>query len=162
MKTKNIGLVLGIFTALLWFSCTQNAVSNQEPPEHPKQFDWLVGNWQRTNDAEGKETYEQWQSLSATQYQGLGFTLEAGDTVFKEDLLLVQREGNWYFEVRGVNEKATIFPLTQMDSISFQCENPENEFPKIIHYSREGAGLKAVISADDFELPFYFEAIEAN
>ncbi|MEM6343952.1 MAG: DUF6265 family protein [Bacteroidota bacterium] len=124
-----------------------------------EQFDWLLGEWQRTNDDPGKETFEQWQKLDSTHYQGLGFTMQAGDTVFKEDLRLVQREQQWYFEVRGVNEKPTLFPLTQMDPLSFQCENPENEFPKIIQYEIEGVQLKAVISDGKTEIPFYFDKL---
>ena len=74
----------------------------------------------------------------------------------------LQREAKWYFEVRGVNEQPTIFPITQKDSLSFQCENPDNEFPKIIRYALDGKQLKALISDGTMEIPFYFEPKEEN
>ncbi|MEL7530957.1 MAG: hypothetical protein AAFN10_06605 [Bacteroidota bacterium] len=159
MKFKNISLIFGSMIGMLWLGCGQNAKTAQAEPTQTTQFEWLIGHWQRTNDDAGKTTFEQWQQLSATKYQGLGFTLQGTDTVFKEDIILIQREDKWYFEVRGVNEQPTIFSLSQIDSLSFQCENPANEFPKIIRYSLEGIRLKAVISDGETAVPFVFERL---
>jgi len=45
-----------------------------------------VGNWQRTNNQLGKQTFEHWIKKSNSVYSGLGFTLQGQDTVFKENL----------------------------------------------------------------------------
>ena len=49
-----------------------------------RNFDWLVGDWIRTNGKASEQTYEQWQKISAEKYEGLGFTLVKKDTVGKK------------------------------------------------------------------------------
>ena len=62
-------------------------------------FDWLVGNWIRTNGDDLEQTYEQWQKVSSEEYRGLGFTLAENDTVFKEELILQKVEDHWKLKV---------------------------------------------------------------
>ena len=121
------------------------------------QFNWLLGNWERTNDSKGNKTYESWTKKSDTKYIGLGYTLKNKDTVFKENIHLIKKKEQWVFKVIGVNETPTLFPLSNISLTSFTCNNPENEFPKQIIYSLEGKNLKAVISADRTSIPFLFK-----
>lgn len=133
---------------LLFVSCN----SSQEA-----QFDWLLGNWERTNDTKGNKTYEYWTKKSNTEYIGLGCTLKEKDTVFKENIHLIKDKEQWVFKVIGVNETPTLFSITSLNKTSFTCENPENEFPKKIIYSSENGNLKAVISAGETQIPFLFK-----
>ncbi len=121
------------------------------------QFDWLVGNWERTNESEGNKTYEYWTKKSSTEYIGLGCTLKNKDTIFKESIRLIKEKEQWVFKVIGVNETPTLFPISSLTGKSFTCENPENEFPKRIIYSIEDGNLKAVISANKTHIPFLFK-----
>jgi len=121
------------------------------------QFDWLLGNWERTNDSEGNKTYEYWTKKSNTEYIGFGCTLKNKDTVFKEDIQLIKEKEQWVFKVIGVNESPTLFPISNTSLTSFTCKNPENEFPKQIVYSLENGNLKAVISANTKHIPFLFK-----
>lgn len=121
------------------------------------QFDWLLGNWERTNNGEGNKTYECWTKKSNTEYIGLGYTLKNKDTIFKENMHLIKEKEQWVFKVIGGNETPTLFPISSLTETSFICENPENEFPKQIVYSLENKGLKALISANTTHVSFIFK-----
>ena len=154
---KNI-LILLFFFGLI--SCNQNS-TNSSPKEISSNpnLDWILGDWQRTNDKEGKQNFENWEKISDQEYIGLGLTLQGKDTVFKENMRLIPIEGIWNLEVTGVNEKPTLFYFTNQSKNSFVCENPNNEFPKKIEYYLEDKKLKAKISADEMEVSFDFEKI---
>lgn len=155
--------------ALVLIACSEQKkqvneeITNQETatqlPEPLPQFDWLVGNWLRQNDAEGKTTYEQWTKKSETEYVGKGFTLANEDTVFSEDLRVILDNEEWKLEVTGVNESPTYFVFNQYTASSFSCVNPENEFPKQIDYQGHIDSLVATISGDGNEMSFIFKPI---
>lgn len=132
---------------MLFFSCTKEEES----------LDWILGNWKRTNDSEGTQTYESWTKKSNTKYIGLGYTLKNKDTVFKENIHLVKLKEQWVFKVIGVNETPTLFKFISNTTNSFTCQNLQNEFPKRIKYSFDGESLKAIISDDNNEIPFLFK-----
>lgn len=115
--------------------------------------DFILGNWTRLNDAVSKTTYEIWNS----DFTGIGFTMQDKDTVFKEILSIVELDGKLVYKVEGVDEEPTLFKFTEQTKNSFRCENPENEFPKVIEYVLEDDQLKAVISAGKDSVEFFFE-----
>ena len=121
------------------------------------QFNWLLGNWERTNDSNENKTYEYWSKKSDTEYIGLGCTLKNKDTIFKENIHLIKEKEQWIFKVIGVNEEPTLFPLSDISNSGFICENPKNDFPKKIRYSLDGKKLKATISDGKKEIPFLFK-----
>lgn len=136
--------ILILLACVLLFSC------GEQTPEKP---DFILGNWTRLNDAEGKTTYEIWNS----DFTGIGFTMQNKDTVFKEILSIVELDGKLVYKVEGVNEEHTLFTFTQQSKNSFVCENPDNEFPKVIEYVLEDDQLNAVISAGKDSIEFIFE-----
>jgi hypothetical protein len=123
------------------------------------EFDWLLGDWQRMNDRPGRTTFEHWSRISGSEYQGLGYTLRNGDTIFKETMKLHVDKGAWIFEVSGVNEDPTPFLVTKKAPGSFTCENEKNEFPKYIEYSLVDNMLKARIYGAGQEVLFSFEKL---
>lgn len=126
-----------------FFSCATNEI--QKP-------DFLLGSWSRLNDKPNQSTHEIWNS----DFAGLGFTLQEKDTVFKEVLSIVEKEGSLFLQVEGVNEQSTLFKFTNQTKTSFTCENPDNEFPKKIQYSIQTDTLKAKVSNSDFAIDFVF------
>lgn len=122
-----------------------------------KNLFWILGNWKRVNEKEGKETYEFWQRKAPNEFVGLGFTLEGRDTIFKENMRLMPINGVWSLEVSGVNETPTIFPITRHIDKNFICENPKNDYPKLIHYKINGTQLEAVISGGGPNVSFLFD-----
>jgi len=119
------------------------------------QFDYLLGEWQRINDKEGVNTYEVWKKIKAQEWQGLGYTLNQADTVFKEDMFIRQLNGQWVYNVLHSDENV-VFKMTRVDKDGFQTENPDNEFPKVIKYKRVADNLAAEISAGDVKVSFDF------
>lgn len=145
MKKSILIIFIGIFGAFI--SC-----KNQEPT-----FDWLVGNWQRINDKPSENTYENWQKIAAEKYEGMGFTLKNGDTIFKENLSLLKKNEKWIFKVEGVHEKPVLFSVEIIDKNYFKARNEKNPFPKIIAYEFDDEHLKARIADDKDEVLFIFE-----
>lgn len=121
--------------------------------------DFLLGSWERTNDQEGRNTYEIW-TKNEKEYTGLGYTMSAGDTIFKEQLRLFKQDTTWILEVSGVNENPTPFLLTSFTTHSFVAQNPQNEFPKTIHYNYFDDTITATISDEETEIPFIFWRLE--
>lgn len=145
--------ILVIFLLFGLISCNSTETSSNN------NLDWLLGNWKRTNDKEGQQTFEHWEKVSNNEYVGLGFTLQEKDTVFKENMRLIPIDDVWNLEVTGVNEKPTYFAFTNQTKNSFVCENPNNEFPKKIEYQFFDKKLKAKVSGGEMEIAFDFEKI---
>ncbi|APG60958.1 DUF6265 family protein [Christiangramia salexigens] len=142
-----LSLVLFIFL----FSCkgSQNSDSTHN-------FDWLLGNWIRTNGAQNITTGENWKKLSETEYMGLGYNLKANDTSFKESIRLYKNKDFWVYEVSGVNEQPTEFRMTSSGNNEFTLENSSNDFPKKIQYTYNEKSLKATISDNNRSIIFEF------
>lgn len=143
MKNK---LLLLLFLLLI--------VSCNDPKEN---FEWLTGSWVRTNNEKGTVTKEIWKKTAENDYQGLGYTLQNKDTVFKENIRLFKDNDNWVYEVTGVHENPVKFKFSSYKEHQFVAENAENEFPKKIIYYTENDQLIAIISAGEESIKFIFE-----
>lgn len=135
---------------LLTASCDHNT-----NPEF-KDFQFLLGDWERINNQEGFRTYESWKLDEAKNFLGFGFTMQGEDTVFKEYMQILWLDSAFYLKVEGVNEQATFFYVDKKRINEFSCVNEENEFPKNIAYSLQNEVLTAVISDDSNEIKFTF------
>jgi len=148
-----ISLIL-IFQIILTASCNDNS------SEREQNFDWLIGNWVRTNNEEEKTTFENWEKQSDSAYIGFSYTMQQNDTVWQENIALIKEEAHWSFNVTGEGEaEPTKFKVVKIGEENFICENQANEFPKKIEYSIKGDFLHAVISGNDMEVLFDFEKI---
>ena len=144
-----------------FYSCSTLINDNPDNKKNigtPNQnFDWLLGNWIRTNEKENKKTFERWEKKSDAEYIGLAYTMQNKDTIWREDVKLLNSNKEWSFNVTGKGEKAsTNFKLIEIDKGKFTCENQANEFPKIIMYTILGNTLHAKISGGDMEILFDF------
>lgn len=145
---KNILLLFSILISLA--SCYNNSDPNLT------DFQFLLGDWERSNDQEGFKTFESWKIGEADNYVGFGYTLQGEDTVFKEYMQILWIDSAFYLSVEGVNEQPTLFYIDKKSSTDFRCVNEENEFPKNIAYSLQSEVLTAVISDDSNEVKFTF------
>lgn len=153
MKTYLLKLLFVLLIPV--FIMTLSSCSHQH-----ENFDWLIGQWVRINDAEGKTTYEFWEKKSATEYTGMGFTLQQADTIWKENIQLLEKNGKWSLEVLGVTDsEPTIFLMSSFKNNSFVVENKKNEFPKKIEYRLANNNIHAVISGGGPEILFEFEVL---
>ena len=172
--------IIILFAAHLFFACKEKQelivadlsfeqieYDSGPPPPSTKEhllsrgkFDWLIGDWIRTNEKKGKQTFESWNKKNDSEYIGFSFTLQNNDTIWKENVRFIKLPTGWNFEVTGKGEtKPTIFTVTEIKKAGFTCENKKNEFPKQIQYFKNGNNLKAVISGNGTEIPFEFERI---
>lgn len=114
---------------------------------------FIIGNWERLNEKDGKKTYETWNS----DFTGLGITLKNKDTIFKEKLSIVFINDTLTLKVEGVNDIPTLFKITQQTDTSFLAENPTHDFPTRIKYWLEDKQLKAHVSNSEFGIDFVFK-----
>lgn len=140
----------------LYFLCAfLLIVSCKKEVNSLKKTTFLIGEWKRLNDKPGSQTYEMWN----TNLIGMGYTMKGKKRSFQEILSIVKIDDTLHLEVKGVNEKATLFKFTNQTDTSFVCENPKNEFPKKITYFKDGKQLKAMVEADDFRIDFIFDRV---
>ncbi len=133
-----------LFCMIIISSCkTENII--QKP-------NFIIGNWERLNDAKGKKTYENWK----TDFTGLGITIKEKDTVFKEVLSIISINDTLTLKVENVNETGTLFKITSQTDTSFVAENPTHDFPTKIKYWLENKQLKAHVSNKEFGIDFVF------
>lgn len=156
MKTP----LLILFTSFFFTSCHSNKAGKIEE-ETTHVFDFLIGKWFRTNDENGKQTFENWKKLNDSTYIGHSYTLTGKDTIWQENTVLSPVGGTWYYQVKLQNEKtSTDFQVVEEGNSSFACENKQNEFPKTIRYWKSGENLQAEISDGKSKIEFFFEPIQ--
>lgn len=125
--------------------------------QETENFDWMLGDWLRTNGKKDLITTETWKKTSDHIYEGTGLAVKNGETVFKENLRILKKKDDWVYEVTGVNEDTTNFILTSISKYSFTAVNPDNPFPKEISYRLEEQKLVAEISDDEKKILFEFK-----
>jgi hypothetical protein len=159
MKAQTLLTILTIVISLFTFSCNTK-IKSQEKPEN---FDWLIGQWERTNEEQGKTTFENWDKISDFSYSGIGFTMQDGDTIKQEKIRLIKQNDTWDLIVKIPEETKDItFELTDFTHNSFTCINDSINFPNQIKYWTENNKLKATVSGADLNIPFEFEKIKGK
>lgn len=159
-------VILLAMMAVVFASCKddkkspqQELISAQSQAEvtQNENLDWLLGYWKRTNDKVGHSTFESWKKTSASQYDGIGYTLAQGDTLSKEYMRLVQTDGLWNLAVRTSDHADIVeFKMTELKEGSFVCTNETHDFPTHIAYKIEDGTLKAVVSNQEMAIDFEF------
>ncbi|WP_233265982.1 DUF6265 family protein [Formosa sp. L2A11] len=161
--------LLIICVGLLLCACNQNKKEMPKVEESPvtttteqaENMDWLLGSWKRLNEEAGKDTFEHWKKISATEYSGIGFTMQNGDTIKQERIQLIKVKKSWNLKVKTPDEQDWItFKGTDHNSKNFTCKNTEIEFPNQIKYWINGNTLHAMVSGEDMEIPFEFKKMK--
>jgi hypothetical protein len=128
--------------------------------ENPENFDWLLGQWKRLDEEEGKETFENWEKYNDTAYYGIGFTMQNKDTIKQELIKLKKVDDHWNLSVKTPDELQAIdFKMTTYNATEFVCENTEIDFPNKIRYWIVGDTLNASVSNPEITIPFKFEKL---
>ena len=128
--------------------------------EKSVDFDWLLGKWKRLNEENGKETFENWNKISETEYSGIGYTMQNGDTIKQEKIRLTKTSGKWNLTVKVPEEsESIIFNGISHNETEFTCENNEIDFPNNIKYWKNGNRINAMVSGGKIEILFEFVKI---
>lgn len=155
-------ILLIVATGVVFYSCNQQAstekTDNNKVVLVEQDFNWLIGEWIRTNDKDGVQTFENWEKKSDSEYTGFGYTMQGNDTVWQERMALITLNNKWSFDAVGKDEtEPTKFKLTVIEERKFICENHSNEFPKRIEYKMIGDTLHAKICGSGKEVVFNFK-----
>lgn len=143
---------------------SNKAESTIKLSEVTDDFDWLLGKWKRGNEEIGKETFENWDKKSDTEYVGFSYTTQKGDTIHQEKFRLVKSNTDWNFEIELKGETVPpTFKMTSSNTQEFICENNEKYFinrktdsPNKIKYWTNKKKLYAKISGKGIEIQFEF------
>ena len=156
---KNEMLVLFVLLLGIIGCKDKPTVNTAVETELTENFDFLIGDWKRTNDDEGKATYEHW-NKKAQSYGGTGYTMQGLDTIWQEEMILFENMQDWYLSITGTHDTvATNFLVTEIREGYFKCQNPDNEFPKVIEYGAVDNQLNASVSAGKDTISFSFVPI---
>ncbi len=154
MKIR-LKFTLIICIVFAFMRCGQNKNSTVT---NSSNFDWLVGKWQRTNEEAGKETFENWEKISDSEYRGIGFTIQNKDTVSLEQMKIAQMEGKWTLLIKTPDEKAFIaFKMSAIKGDKFEFKNDSLEFPSSIKYWKSNDKINALVSGGSLGIPYEFE-----
>lgn len=156
--------ILILLIGILIISCNQTKKENQKTNvkstttvEISENFDWLLGKWKRLNEEEGKETFENWKKIRETEYSGIGFTMQNGDTIKQERIRLTKISGKWNLNVKVPEESESItFNGISHNENEFTCENIEIDFPNKIKYWKNGNRINAMVSGGEMKIQFEF------
>jgi len=159
--------VLILLIGILIISCNQTKKEKQSSEikspitiEKSENFDWLLGKWKRLKEKEGKETFENWYKIKETQYSGLGFTMQNGDTIKQEKILLTKTNGKWNLSVKVPEEPESVtFKGISYNENEFTSGNDELDFPNKIKYWKNGNRINARVSGKEMEISFEFEKL---
>lgn len=155
--------ILILLIGVLSISCNQSKKESSntktaEVTENLDDFDWLLGKWERLNEEEGMRTFENWEKVSDAEYSGIGFSMQAGDTIKQEKMRLINTSGKWNLTVKVPSEKeSTAFKMINYSENEFTCENNEIDFPNKIRYWKNGDKINALVSNAEMQIPFEFE-----
>ncbi len=140
--------------------CIISCQKKTSSPVPKGDFDYLIGDWERTNEKEGKKTFEHWLQNTEALYTGIGYTLQNKDTIWKEQMQLILKDTIWTLEIHNDNEPMIPFTIIKKTSNSFTAYNATNEFPTHIQYRYFDDTLTALVSSEEMEIPFIFWRVE--
>ncbi|MGL5234770.1 MAG: DUF6265 family protein [Empedobacter falsenii] len=153
---KSILKITAILLIVLSFT-----MCNGKQNEKAENFDWLLGKWQRTNEEQGKNTFENWNKISNSEYNGIGFTIQNNDTISQEQMKIIKTDRKWNLLVKTLEEEEFIrFEMLAIETDKFEFKNDTLDFPKFIKYWKNGDKVNALISGDSLKLSFEFERIK--
>lgn len=85
-----------------------------------ENFDWLLGKWKRLKEEDGKETFENWDKINSSEYSGIGFTMQSGDTIKREKISLKKMDNDWSLAVEVLEEpEPIIFKMEKFSETEF-------------------------------------------
>lgn len=99
--------------------------------EFRDNFRWLSGKWSGVND--DIQIVEHWM-WDKHRFEGTGYHIDDGDTVFKEFLFLEEYNGVAGFTIVFGESGPYTFALKQSDGQVFVFQNQDHDFPSEIIY----------------------------
>ncbi len=134
-------LLLGLFLALA--PKVHAASELPDPMTDPSgSFGWLEGCWITRSGA----TREVWAQAGEAHLFGFNTVLKDGRVSFFEQLRIEKTGTAWSFFAYPRGKGPTVFPASAMGANTVTFRNDKHDFPQVIRYRRNGAGLTVEIS----------------
>ncbi|MBD80071.1 MAG: hypothetical protein CL840_14255 [Crocinitomicaceae bacterium] len=118
-------------------------------------YSWMLGDW----EFPGKDTltFETWDRISDTLFEGYNFKVHDSDTMIKEHLWLESRDGKIILSAKvfGHNEDRRIFFDLALKNLKVaRFENHNHDFPTVIEYHKTGHHYMEVkVKNEEYGLP---------
>lgn len=102
-------------------------------------YAWLEGEW--TYSEKENTTIESWSSRNDTVMVGISFTTNNLGDIISEEALRIQKVDGEVTYIAILPTKIATFKLTEHKENLLVFEDSSNDFPSLIHYKKQGAGL---------------------
>lgn len=128
----------------------------------PADLNWLSGYWMACSD--DREVAEYWSDARGGVLFNTTINLR-GDRISSERTVMMMVEGrlSFVYEPTGPN---VVFPLVTLEGQRAVFENPDNEFPQRVIYSRDGDALtgriEGTIDGEPQSMEWVYQAAEMN
>ena len=125
-------------------------------------LNWLAGYWLQCDD--GREVAESWSDARGGMLFNTTVNL-AEDRASSERTVIASVEGQLSFVYEPTGAR-TVFPLVELTGQRAVFENPENDFPNRVIYSREGdvltGRIEGSIDGQPRSMEWVYQAAELN
>jgi hypothetical protein len=151
-----------IFTVIISILIAVSMMKAQSKPEMEKLL-WIIDKWVSSNDE--SSSYEEWNRINDTLFEGSSKTVKDGKIIFEEKLKIIEENGDIFYVADVKHNPAPVyFRLTYSEANIAVFENPEHDFPKKVTYKHEEGTLHATIEGpskkgDWKKVDFYFNKI---
>lgn len=130
-----VRLMVFVLVSVFFSSCTTRQDKGEERNdfEFPDDIRWIEGSWASPD----RSYFEQWQAAGDSVFEGEGFTLEGSDTLFYENIRIVNSNGNCIYVVTIEDQNGGLpvpFSLAHADSATMVFENRKHDYPNRIEY----------------------------
>ena len=126
------------------------------------ELNWLAGYW--LNCDEGREVAEYWSDARGGALFNTTVNLR-GERLSSERTMMATVEGrlSFVYEPTGPN---VVFPMISLDGQRAVFENPDNDFPQRVIYSREGdvltGRIEGTIDGQPQAMEWVYRSAELN
>jgi hypothetical protein len=119
------------------------AVEAQTPVPSVKDVAWIAGCWEL--DRNGRHVMESWLPPEGGTMMGVSRTVAGTRTIEWEFLIIREGRGGLEYVAKPSGQPEATFTATGASAREVLFENPAHDFPKKIHYTRDGDSLTAAI-----------------
>ena len=118
-------------------------VAVQPPPPTIKDVAWIAGCWEMTRN--GRHVVENWTAPEGGTMMGVSRTVVNGRTTEWEFLIIREGAKGLEYVAKPSGQPEATFTSTTVSANEVVFENPAHDFPRKIHYRRDGSALAAAI-----------------
>lgn len=121
------------------------------------------GKWKMETPA--GEVFEEWEVVSQTELQGMGYRLENDVKLVSKKIYLKKFADQWAFVALPELKNITLFALVEYSAEKFIFENKDHDFPQRIIYQFNydntlKASVEGIVNGQLRSKEFYYRLVE--